>query len=451
MALLRALATASCLLAGLAVTPQAFAKDGADAYQKLILGRHYKKAVVLLAKSAKAGNPLSQYRLAVMLRSGLGTKRDDAKARDWLRKSAAGGNAEAGKLLQSLSTIITTEAVPVPVATPFRSARVAVLAKLKPHPSGKQDWLTISAARAFEEVETGSTPTNLDARDATGQTPLMAAVRSGNLKLVERFLALQANVNLSDQRGMSAYLWALETGNIALAKILVGGAANVDQRTAEGNTADLLAARRCSIETLEEAQAHFRQSRSNYAGETAAHALARSCVDVEIPENLVSQDDAITADSAGRTPLWRAVANGNRQLATILLERDAALTTSDNEGFTPLHIAASTGNAVVVDALLQKQVEAEALDKHQNTPLMLAAAKGRLETVKQLLPLANDINQKNIDGDTVLTLAVRSGRADIAALVVAAGGSTTSRTISRDTPEKIAERLGSQAMLEALK
>ncbi len=448
MAPLRTFLGTACLIVALATAPQALARD--DAYQKLILGRHYKQAVALLTKSARSGNPLSQYRLAVMLRSGLGTRRDDARARDWLRKSAAGGNAEAGKLLTSLANIVTTEAVPVPDATTLRNPRIASLAKLKPQPSGKQDWLILSVARPFEKVDTPATPADINTRDAAGQTPLIVAVRSGNTKLVEQLLALKANVNLSDKGGMSAYLWAIETGNIALAKILVGAAANVDQKTAHGNSADLLAARQCNLQTLEEAESHFRQSRSNHAGETAAHVLARNCPEVEVPGNLVSEEDAVFPDAAGRTPLWRAIASGNEPLAKMLLERDGAFTASDNEGFTPLHVAANTGNTKIINALLQKPVEVEALDKSGNTPLMLAAARGRLEAVRLLLPLAADINQKNLDGDTVLTLAVRIDRADIAKLVVDAGGSTTSRTISRDTPEKIAERLGSPTLIQAL-
>jgi TPR repeat protein len=149
MAPLKTFIGAACMLAALATAPLAHAKDNIDAYQKLILGRHYKQAVALLTKSARTGNPLSQYRLAVMLRSGLGTKRDDAKARDWLRKAEAGGNAEAGKLLKSLASIVTTDAIPVPDATSLRNPRIASLAKLKPLPSAKQDWLIVSAARPF--------------------------------------------------------------------------------------------------------------------------------------------------------------------------------------------------------------------------------------------------------------------------------------------------------------
>ncbi len=432
-------------------TSQSFAASGEETYRKLILGRHYKQAVALLTKSAKSGNPLSQYRLAVMLRSGLGIKRDDAQARDWLRKSAQKGNADAAKLMKSLGTIVTSQAMPVPVSAPLRSARVASFAHLKPRREGDMNWLSTASARKFHSLEVGGAAAkDINGRDATGQTPLITAARAGNMKLVEQLIAMGADVNLTDVRGMSAYLWSIETGNIALAKILVAAAANVDQKSATGDSVDLIAARNCNLQTLEEVSGHFRQSRSNYSGQTAAHMLAKNCRELAVPKQFFSDEDMTAIDNAGRTPLWFAIASDNEKMAAALIERDAGLTTADNDGNTPLHIAASSGNAIAVSALLQKQASPEALDKNLNTPLMLAAANGRTESVKLLLPLAADINQKNIDGETVLTLAVKSGSADIVSIVVMAGGATTSRTISRDTPEKIVERLGNKKLEAAL-
>lgn len=55
----------------------------------------YKKAFLLLEKSAKLGHARAQYNLAVMYDNGLGVATNPKKAFDWYRKAAEQGNDDA--------------------------------------------------------------------------------------------------------------------------------------------------------------------------------------------------------------------------------------------------------------------------------------------------------------------------------------------------------------------
>jgi ankyrin repeat protein len=450
------LAAACCLALAMFSATAAWAADGEATYRKLILGRHYAEAVALLARSAKSGNPLSQYRLAVMLRNGLGARRNDAAARDWLRKSAQAGNADAARLLQSLSSIVTSQNIPVPATAPGRTARVASLEKAKPRAAKSPGWLAIASARAFIGIAPGSLKAaSVNERDGGGQTPLITAARAGNARLVAQLLAAGADVNAVDAEGWSAYLWSIKSGHADILRILIKGGADPGRKNRLGETGELIAAKACSIAMLDElanqAPNRLRASSVNAAGETSAHLLAQSCISQTPDARHFSIDERSAIDAQGRTPLWQALASRNAPLAALLLKDNAlAVKIPDNAGVTPLHVAASRGQCGSASLLLAKGADPEATDSQGNTPLMLAAANAKIDCVKLLLALARDINQKNADGETVLTLAVKSQDAAITALVAEAGGAPTSRSISRDTPEKIVNRLGNPALKQAL-
>ncbi len=451
MARPKVLAALCCIGAFLLANVAALSGTSDDAYRKLVLARQYKQAVVLLTKSAKKGNPLSQYRLAVMLRSGLGIARNDTQARTWLRKSSLAGNKEAKELLRRLSVAVTTEKIDVPAAAQQRSPRVASFDNLPPRQPGEPSWLALASARAFNEVVDMPKIISLaNQRDVSGQTPLITAVRSGNAKLVMQMIKWGSDINTVDDRGMSALLWAVESSHQDILLALIDANASTDLRTKAGDNAELLAARVCNMRGLEALQGQLRKQSVNARGETVAHVLVKSCHQIEPNAKFFAPEDVAALDNSGRSPLSYAVVQGDMRMISFLIEQGAVITSADNEGATALHSAANRGHVEAVKLLLKNAADSEALDKGLNTPLMLAAANGHIACLELLLPVAADINQKNADGETVLMLAVKSGKPEAVAQAVAAGGSTTSRSISRDTPEKVVERLGAPLLKAAL-
>lgn len=89
-----------CILL-LAAVGSARADDLADA-SHLLQAKAYDKAFPLYQRLAEAGNPAAQMQLGEMYWFGEGTAPDLARARQWLERSAAAGNADAAADLVSL-------------------------------------------------------------------------------------------------------------------------------------------------------------------------------------------------------------------------------------------------------------------------------------------------------------------------------------------------------------
>lgn len=432
----------SLLMAG--GTHHAFA--AADLFERLVAKRQYAKAAALVSQSAKGGNALSQYRLAVMLRSGLGVARNEGLARSWLRKSADAGNGKARLLLARLSKIVTTEAIGATAVPSLRSARIAVIERLPKQQSGAPALVTIVAARPFDDVVGGSTSwVGLEGTE----TPLIAAIRAGNARMVGRILADGADVEAADARGFTALHWAAEGGDAGLFRLLLSANANVGRVNKAGATPADLVARHCNREMLDAIGAADRQIKAAF-GARLVHLLVRHCDDPQAFDGLIDARSIDQRDALGRTLLWYAARRSSRRWCAFLIGRGVSTTTADIAGLTPLHLAAATGDQDLAALLLANGADPEAHDASANTPLMLAAAGGHAGSVAKLLPLASNIDRKNAQGETALLLAVRSGSADVVRLLVRAGASPSLRTLARDTPEKIVARLDNAALSAAL-
>jgi len=62
---------------------------------QLYMERDYAKAIKQFESAAKKGDGCAQFQLGMMHFYGRGTKKDDAKARAWFKKSAASGFEKA--------------------------------------------------------------------------------------------------------------------------------------------------------------------------------------------------------------------------------------------------------------------------------------------------------------------------------------------------------------------
>ena len=60
------------------------------------------EAVKWFRKSAEGGNTIDEYNLGMFLARGVGTRRDEAEAKVWLRRAAAHGVDAAGTALERL-------------------------------------------------------------------------------------------------------------------------------------------------------------------------------------------------------------------------------------------------------------------------------------------------------------------------------------------------------------
>jgi len=132
------------------------------------------------------------------------------------------------------------------------------------------------------------------------------------------------------------------------------------------------------------------QSYINYTDEKGRTPLFRAAAqgDTLIVAQLIAAhsnvDLAKTTD--GTTPLFIAAQNGHASVARQLIEArcnvDLALKTN---GATPLHVAASKGHARVIKQLIAGRCKVDIQDKKGYTPFFIAAHKRHFDIVEQLI------------------------------------------------------------------
>lgn len=127
--------------------------------------------------------------------------------------------------------------------------------------------------------------------------------------------------------------------------------------------------------------------------------------------------DVGAATHAGWTPLHCAAAVGNLEVARLLLERGAGISSPGGErAWSPLHIAAGDGHGGLMSLLLQHGAEVDATDVCGATPLLCAAewctfdhGTDGVSAARELLDAGADVNARSDDGRTALLIAATLG------------------------------------------
>lgn len=103
---------------------------------------------------------------------------------------------------------------------------------------GKSTPLLLACYRGNQDVALflSDKVNNIDYNSGMG-TPLMAAVMSGNLVILEKLIALHANVNLADTQGKTALIYAAFFNKNDVVKVLLKAGANTKLKDSDGKTA----------------------------------------------------------------------------------------------------------------------------------------------------------------------------------------------------------------------
>ena len=188
-------------------------------------------------------------------------------------------------------------------------------------------------------------PQLVQARDASGLTPLHCAAARGQGAAVELLLARQAEANARDNTGSTplhhaAYFSGREP--LEANPYLAGPA-------------------------LEKVRAEYQRQ-------------------VEVVRLLLAhQADAQARDDAGDSPLLWAAMRGNAAIVELLLEHGAAIDAPDDaHRATPLHMAVRGGHRAVTELLLARGADVKVRDKEGKTPLGWAVAENRKELAELL-------------------------------------------------------------------
>jgi ankyrin repeat protein len=239
---------------------------------------------------------------------------------------------------------------------------------------------------------------------ASGDGPLVEAIKDGNLQAVRVLIKSGTDVNVRSGDGSTPLLWATHKSSVEIARVLVAAGAAVDAANDFGITPLLHASR-----TGDAAMVDLLLR----GGANPAHAH---------PE--------------GETPLMAAARAGSVPAVRLLLARGVDVNVAETfQKTTALMWAAAEGHSEVVDLLLEagadpnRQAHVTSLTERHNadhptggfTALMLAARNGDEATVRRLVARGANVNLKNGDDASAVMIAIYNDRFDVAATLLELG------------------------------
>jgi serine/threonine-protein phosphatase 6 regulatory ankyrin repeat subunit A/serine/threonine-protein phosphatase 6 regulatory ankyrin repeat subunit B len=262
---------------------------------------------------------------------------------------------------------------------------------------------------------------NVNLGDARGETPLMLSVylkEDVGRSLMKRLIKAKADVNAVDLAGETALMKAAMEGALDALDILIAAGADIDKTRLDGRTALMLAI--TSGKHKSAARLILAKATGVFSDEDGITALmlsadsqfARGCgmAYPQFLQTLAAVSDVNAADKNGRTTLFYAAENDNRELASLLIARGADANHVDVNGDTAILAAARAGNDHIVKQLISAKANLDARDRTGRSALMLLCARGDFSIGCAWLQQAGaNIDQQDNDGRTALIHAARIG------------------------------------------
>lgn len=262
---------------------------------------------------------------------------------------------------------------------------------------------------------------SINARDAEGNTPLIAAYAQNRKEpdIIRLLLSQRPDINAQNRKGTTALIAGVqnldtERSRLGFIDLLIKARANVNMRDGEGKTAFYYAARGtddvvCALLAGRGADVNVRDSDGMtpfmyYPGNYSLTGSFRAGM-LNILTNI--KFDPNVKDNRGMTLLMHAVKTDNLELAGIIMRKKPRLNEKDNEGYTVLHRAASLqkNRAAMTKLLIDSGADVNAQTVQGKTPVMLAIRGGAGEVVDMLIAARADLTIKDGDGNDAMAHA----------------------------------------------
>ncbi|KAL8852053.1 MAG: hypothetical protein Q9221_003078 [Calogaya cf. arnoldii] len=269
------------------------------------------------------------------------------------------------------------------------------------------------------------------------RTPLEAAARLGDLKLVKLLLEHGAKVDVSVNRHKSALWYAAEGGFVQIVELLIAQGAAIDRQEDSTETILMAAAREnhlCIARTLiaKGANVNTAIERKGTALELASR---RGHLDMV---QLLLSAGTSTSLETNKPALSAAIRVGHQEVVRLLLDAGFHVNGAippDSEDFhmgllyshqTPLQCAAYTGQVSILRLLIDRGADIYLRPDDFEIwfpPLQLASNYGKLEVVELLLALGADVNERGGLHGSALQAACVSNAPSIINLLLRHGAS----------------------------
>jgi ankyrin repeat protein len=257
---------------------------------------------------------------------------------------------------------------------------------------------------------------DINTRTNEQNTPFLEALRLGNVRIANKFLAREeVNVTVVNKYSLNALLWAVHKGPAMLdnlKKLLLRPDVDIDilnQRTKEGWSALMLALRASYAEAVELLLATQKVNTNIVSGDDqTALKIAAAKNDIKTLNLLLDHGaDVNQADAKGDTLLIHGVKSDNRAIVRVALDRGASVAHKNASGDNALLLAVKNGNTLMLGYLLERLAAAPQPEVDVNE-IFLAAVKlddagslrKLLDHARQPQGLNKDINEAFIEAVT---------------------------------------------------
>ncbi|XP_027134041.1 ankyrin-3 isoform X6 [Larimichthys crocea] len=266
-----------------------------------------------------------------------------------------------------------------------------------------------------------------------GLNALHLASKEGHVEVVAELLKLEAAVDAATKKGNTALHIASLAGQTEVVKELVNNGANVNAQSQNGFTPLYMAAQENHLEVVRFLlENNASQSMATEDGFTPLAVALQQGHDQVV--SLLLEND--TKGKVRLPALHIAARKDDTKAAALLLQNDhnadveskMMVNRTTESGFTPLHIAAHYGNINVATLLLNRGAAVDFMARNDITPLHVASKRGNSNMVKLLLDRGSKIDAKTKDGLTPLHCGARSGHEQVVEILLDRGAPFLSKT-----------------------
>ncbi|KAL1257738.1 hypothetical protein QQF64_010982 [Cirrhinus molitorella] len=253
---------------------------------------------------------------------------------------------------------------------------------------------------------------NVDAATKKGNTALHIASLAGQAEVVRELVTNGANVNAQSQNGFTPLYMAAQENHLDVVRFLLENNSSQSIATEDGFTPLAVALQQGHDQVVSLLLENDTKGKVRLP---ALHIAARKD-DTKSAALLLQNDHNADVESkmmvnrtteSGFTPLHIAAHYGNINVATLLLNRGAAVDFMARNDITPLHVAAKRGNGNMVKLLLDRGAKIDAKTKDGLTPLHCGARSGHEQVVEMLLDRGAPILSKTKNGLSPLHMATQ--------------------------------------------
>ncbi|XP_052466875.1 ankyrin-3 isoform X2 [Carassius gibelio] len=284
--------------------------------------------------------------------------------------------------------------------------------------------------KALDYIKSG---VDINICNQNGLNALHLAAKEGHVEVVAELIKLGATVDAATKKGNTALHIASLAGQADVVKVLVNNGAIINAQSQNGFTPLYMAAQENHLEVIKFLLDNgSSQSIATEDGFTPLAVALQQGHDQVV--SLLLEND--TKGKVRLPALHIAARKDDTKAAALLLQSDnnadveskMMVNRTTESGFTPLHIAAHYGNINVATLLLNRGAAVDFKARNDITPLHVASKRGNANMVRLLLERGARIDARTKDGLTPIHCGARSGHEQVVELLLDRGAPILSKT-----------------------